>query len=59
MNAIGGYVALLVVFAASALTLFTKDISTVQIVGLLASGAVIGICLERIALALKAKPKPE
>lgn len=59
MKAIGGYVALIVVFGASALTLFTKDVATVHIIGLLASGAVIGICLERIALAFKAKPKPE
>jgi hypothetical protein len=52
-------VALIVVFGVVGLTQFTENVRTVQILGLLASGAVIGSSLAMIIVALKAKQKTE
>jgi site-specific recombinase len=48
-------IALMVVFGVIALTMFTENVRTVQIVGLLACGAVFGAALTAIIFALKSK----
>ena len=48
-------VALSVVFCAAGFILFTDNVRTVQIIGLFASGAVVGASLSNILLALKTK----
>jgi hypothetical protein len=48
-------IALIVVFGVIGLTMFTENVRTVQIVGLLACGAVIGAALTAIISALKSK----
>ena len=48
-------VALIIVFCAVGFILFTENVRTVQIIGLFASGAVVGASLSNILLALKTK----
>jgi lipopolysaccharide export LptBFGC system permease protein LptF len=48
-------IALMVVFSAIALTMFTENVRTVQIVGLLACGAVFGAALTAVISAFKSK----
>jgi hypothetical protein len=48
-------IALMVVFGAAGLATFTENVRTVQIVGLLACGAVIGAALAAIITAFKSK----
>jgi hypothetical protein len=48
-------VALMVVFVVVALIMFTENVRTVQIVGLLACGAVFGAALTAIISAFKSK----
>jgi len=48
-------VALMVVFVLVALIMFTENVRTVQIVGLLACGAIIGAALSAIISAFKSK----
>ena len=48
-------VALMVVFGAIGLTMFAENVRTVQIVGLLACGAVFGAALTAIISAFKSK----
>jgi hypothetical protein len=52
-------VVLIVVFGVIGLTQFTENVRTVQILGLLASGAIIGSSLAMIIVALKAKQKTD
>jgi hypothetical protein len=52
-------VGLIVVFGVVGLTQFTENVRTVQILGLLASGAIIGSSLAMIIVALKAKQKTD
>lgn len=52
-------VALIVVFGVVGLTQFTENVRTVQRVGLLASGAIIGSSLAMIIVALRAKQKTD
>jgi hypothetical protein len=52
---IGRNIALMLVFGAVALTTFTANVRTVQVVGLLACGAVIGAALTSIVHALRSK----
>ncbi len=46
---------LMAVFAVAGLTQFTENVRTVQILGILASGALFGISIAMIFTALKAK----
>jgi len=48
-------VALIVVFVAVGLTMFTENVRTVQIVGLFACGAVVGAAFTAIVSAFKSK----
>jgi hypothetical protein len=48
-------VALMVVFGITAITMFTENVRTVQIAGLLACGAVFGAALTAIISAFKTK----
>jgi hypothetical protein len=48
-------IALMVVFCAVGLTLFTENVRTVQIIGLLACGAIIGASLTNIIISLRQK----
>jgi hypothetical protein len=48
-------IALIIVFGVIALTMFTENVRTVQIVGLLACGAVFGAALTAIISAFKSK----
>ncbi|MDE3058576.1 MAG: hypothetical protein KGJ59_11540 [Bacteroidota bacterium] len=59
MNDIGRYIAFIIIFGATGLTVFTKYARAVDVVGLLACGAVIGISIERMIAALKAKRKTD
>jgi hypothetical protein len=52
---IGSNIALMAVFIAVPLTLFTENVRTVQILGLFASGAVFGASLTAIITAIKAR----
>lgn len=52
-------VALIVVFGVVGLTQFTENVRTVQVLGLLASGAIIGSSLAMIIVALRAKQKTD
>lgn len=52
-------VALIVVFGVVGLTQFTENVRTVQILGLLASGVIIGSSLAMIIVALRAKQKTD
>lgn len=52
-------VALMVVFGAVALTTFSANVRTVQVLGLLGCGAVIGAALKSIILALRSKQPAE
>jgi hypothetical protein len=51
---IGRNIALMVVFGAVALTMFAENVRTVQIIGLLGCGAVIGVGFSSIVDAIKA-----
>lgn len=59
MKLIARNVALIVVFGVVGLTQFTENVRTVQILGLLASGAVIGSSLAGIIGTLKTKQKTD
>ena len=59
MNLLGRNIALIILFAIVGVTQFTENVRTVQIVGLVASGAVIGSSLAAIITAFKAKHKTE
>jgi hypothetical protein len=48
-------IALMVVFGAVGLTMFTENVRTVQIVGLLGCGAVVGAAFTAIVHAFKSK----
>lgn len=48
-------IALMIVFAAIGFTMFTENVRTVQILGLFATGAVVGVSLARIIDALRGK----
>ena len=50
-------ISLMVVFCAVALTLFTENVRTVQILGLFACGAVFGSGLSNIIAAIRGKQK--
>jgi len=52
-------VALIIVFCAVAIVLFSENIRTVQIIGLFACGAVAGASLTKIITVLKEKKKDE
>jgi hypothetical protein len=54
---IGSQIALMVVFIGVALTLFTENVRTVQILGLFVCGAVFGASLTNIVFALRSKQK--
>ena len=52
--------AMMIVFGSVGLTMFTENVRTVQIVGLMATGAVVGAAFASIIFALKAKqPRAE
>ena len=59
MKDIGKYVAMILVFGATGLTLFTRNVRVVDVLGLFASGAVVGIFVERIIVALRTKQEPK
>lgn len=59
MKIIARNVALIVVFGVVGLTQFTENVRTVQVLGLLASGAIIGSSLAMIIVALRAKQKTD
>ena len=59
MKLVGRNVMLMVVFGVLGLTQFTENVRTVQVLGLFASGAVIGSAWTRIVTALKAKKDKE
>jgi hypothetical protein len=48
-------IALIIVFCAVGFTIFTKNVKTVQILGLFACGAVVGASLTKIVSELKTK----
>ncbi len=48
-------IALMVVFGAVGLTMFTENVRTVQILGLFASGVVFGVALAAIISAFRSK----
>jgi FKBP-type peptidyl-prolyl cis-trans isomerase len=50
-------VAIMVVFTATGLTMFTENVRTVQVLGLFASGAVFGASMARIIAAYRAREK--
>ncbi len=50
-------ITLMAVFCAVGVTLFTENVRTVQIIGLLACGAIIGASLTNIIVTLKSKNK--
>jgi hypothetical protein len=50
-------VAMMIVFSAVGLTMFTENVRNVQILGLFASGAVFGVSLARIVAALRERRK--
>ena len=52
---IGMNIALMVIFGAVGLSMFTENMRTVQIVGLFSSGVVFGVSLAAIISALKSK----
>lgn len=58
-RSIGRNIALMTVFTGVALSVFSEGLRTVQIVGLLACGAVIGASLSQIFIALKANKAEE
>ncbi len=55
MKLIGRNIALIVVFGALGLTLFTENVRTVQVLGLLACGACCGASLSQIVQAFRSK----
>lgn len=57
MNVIVRNVAVMVAFGAVGLLLFTENVRTVQILGLMACGAVIGAGLTAIVVAVKGRKK--
>ena len=56
-NAIWRNLALMVVFTATGLTMFTENVRTVQILGLFASGTVFGVSLAGIIAAYRGRQK--
>ncbi len=54
---VGTNIALMLVFAVAGLTQFTENVRTVQVIGLFASGAVFGVALGTISMAIKARQK--
>ena len=50
-------VAMMIVFTAIGLTLFTENVRNVQILGLFATGVVFGVSLARIVAAFRARRK--
>jgi hypothetical protein len=55
---VGRNIAMMVVFGVIGLTMFAENVRTVQIVGLLGCGAVIGVAFTSIVAAFKAnRPK--
>ncbi len=50
-------VAMMIVFTAIGLTLFTENVRNVQILGLFATGVVFGVSLARIVTAFRARRK--
>ena len=58
-NEIVRNVALIIVFCAVGFILFTENVRPVQIIGLFACGAVVGISLSRIIVAIKTKKNPK
>jgi hypothetical protein len=59
MKLVGKNVALLLMFGGLGLTQFSENVMTVQVLGLFASGAVVGSALARISAALTAKRSAE
>jgi hypothetical protein len=49
--------AMMIVFTAFGLTMFTENVRNVQILGLFASGVVFGVSLARIVAAFRARRK--
>jgi hypothetical protein len=47
--------AVMIIFPAIGVTMFTEGVRTVQILGLMASGAVFGVYLARLLMTLKAR----
>jgi hypothetical protein len=50
-------VAMMIVFTAIGLTMFTENVRNVQILGLFATGVVFGVSLARIVAAFRARRK--
>jgi hypothetical protein len=59
MKLVGRNVALMAVFGVLGLTQFTENVRTVQVLGLFASGIVVGAAWTRIVVALTAKKNVE
>ena len=57
MNVIWRSVVLMVKFVAVGLIMFTENVRTVQILGLLSCGAVFGVSLARIIAAFRGRQK--
>ena len=56
-RSMGTSIALIIVFGIAGLTQFTENVRTVQVLGLFASGAVIGASLATMIAAVRAKRK--
>jgi hypothetical protein len=59
MKLVGINIALIVIFGVLGLTQFSENVRTVQVLGLFASGVVVGSALSRISAALTAKKNKE
>jgi len=57
MKAVWRNLALMVVFTATGLTMFTENVRTVQVVGLFASGMVFGVSMAGIIAAYRGRQK--
>ncbi|HLB00274.1 MAG TPA: hypothetical protein VJO14_02715 [Bacteroidota bacterium] len=48
-------IAIMIIFPATGLLTFTENVRTLQVLGLLASGAVFGVYLSRALMSLKSR----
>lgn len=59
MKRIGPNIAILVIFGFIGLTQFSENVRTVQVLGLFASGVVVGLALAAIMIILRSKRSPQ
>lgn len=58
-RSIGSHAAMIVIFVAIGLTMFTEGVRTVQVLGLMASGGVCGVSLVKLIDAVRAGRKQD